>query len=1239
MTEIQILDVPEETSVETKSEKTIHYEKLTHDMPDIAPHLWNLYDMEMSKETRVVTTLPSIMLKYVMKYCVCIIPDKLYSGYSLVVQDERDVIVSSNDKLICIPANTQITVCGIKIPSVFIKQYSKHTLHHYDAVSDVDIKLSGHYGIADAKNGRFTGVRDSFTHAPGYSMSEVMFKNAAQCLEELQHILTYIDYIEKYYAVNYPLIMLDAADVERHNETPLKWKIINGKLSDGNVAKFDINSEMLNIVNEVHDGTVDNSFMLNLLLALESSRLEKLYNLANSLGVNDTSVKKLLKKAIDAKKKKHTYDVNEVSSYSKQLLVVKRVSIAWDKFKVKKLSDLTDKQKAIVELELKKMETDTKANTTFVTKYRDMITARYGDVLHTLKSTIKAVEEAHPTIKTSTDLIAGCCVHEYAIAKLYVANWNSSSLSVLQRELCVNSWALPEDPAGYFCKVCGEKLADADTEGVMRIYGERTSNPDDPLATMIWKEAMHIIANNVRFITPVPIKPLVSSLSSGLRSVIAHEESKLYRSKTNTADSIADVLNLYACIYIYASLCALMMANPNKLIFAREAPSDYKKTKPKSDVIEIDDTITSDSKDSDVIDYEEAPVKSLIKSRRGGSIRYRGGAVYNDSKSAEKNYLTIALKLILISKETTISRLKTMSIDLIKQIFVKSAYTWATQHARPITVEEERAAAITDDYIINDPFYTYTVYAKLLQKRPHTTVDQVLEKSYDVAYSELKSDGTDAFSAVTMGKPWSFGDDDYDSYTVRGYAAFLEYYKTGLYKKPVTPRHIQHTQFLEKYADLMISDEVQRNLRIQRSLRPSIKINLINDLSKYVDFSPNKIDIAKHFCASGVPHSINKYRYKYRDTIREYTKKETVAIVQANGKELKEFNEMVIIDECCGLCGVWIRSASSGKTSDVNFTSMFSALDDVIAFYQYYETRCPIGNLHVYVDNKCSACDFETKFVSSRDVSYYKKYTGAFKKMQQSRVSVQIANLKEVQKKLVVEKQQEPPAYTQSLKSVAQWATLSGVKYNLLVNIGLFEGHKYTLIESASINPSKTVTPSLTRALRCKTLMNSILQQYTLVIRYDKIIDMPPQLKNIISIDNPSASITQLPKFDDFISQSTLHSTLPVEEYCNFLLEYIASFHVSLYESKSVLGPVLGAYFTTQLLATERYISKPEPYFAKFDNSTLENNSEDEVGVSGDEWANRQSSDDAQSDAEDVPDDIDNDGYDVENADDIWEND
>ena len=117
---------------------------------------------------------------------------------------------------------------------------------------------------------------------------------------------------------------------------------------------------------------------------------------------------------------------------------------------------------------------------------------------------------------------------------------------------------------------------------------------------------------------------------------------------------------------------------------------------------------------------------------------------------------------------------------------------------------------------------------------------------------------------------------------------------------------------------------------------------------------------------------------------------------------------------------------------------------------------------------------------------------------------------------------------------------------------------------------------------------------------------------------------------DDFVNIDNKYKfSINDENYCNFLLEHLAGIMLKLADMELV------KFLTNKILDREKLLSKPKPFFYKEEITAMESASEDESIMSVED-IDRESLN--LSDDEETK-DINFDGYDVENADDVWEKD
>ena len=717
-----------------------------------------------------------------------------------------------------------------------------------------------------------------------------------------------------------------------------------------------------------------------------------------------------------------------------------------------------------------------------------------------------------------------------------------------------------------------------------------------------------------------------------------------------------------------------------------------------------------------------------------------GGAAQNP-KEFEKTVLITGINLILLTKDVIIKRLKHMNADIVKQIFIKNAYTWARSIIKVNKTHASNAEKIVIgsptyiDYVErSDPFYGYTKFIHGLSnntlKKP-ANVATILNRDISKLDANMKKNAS-LYEFVQEPKQWQSVYEAAPEYTKKSYMDLLEYHKEKLYLLNVVPPDPRITEYrlnsmINSNSSMCILEKkILRNYALIQA-RPLFRVELIFNLYKLLDFRPQKIDLLKHYCPNGERHKTGSYLYAARnsknkplelqtDEILEWYKgaiadKKDEKTINANRKRIEELDGLYVVNEKCGKCGTLIYTANSGETSDKSLSKLFKKIDDLLAFYEYYETRCPKGDLHEFKiidsskidktdkidkstdkstdktnkktddkihntkerDQTCFKCGFDTELKKKRDRTYYDKYSPQFKRIETEKMSLALQDLdqnieivrsanasreelmKEISNRIGKNENKSKGGKSAKIKSdasgkdlpylnshqyTAEWSQKLSIKYNLLINMGLSEYVKYEDLETASINPSKNSPNWRLQSLKIRGYILHVIREYNM-FKLDELYDLPI-LKDIKGAQNKADTNVKLPDFN-FIDVERDYKLLPTDKYVNFLMEYLAKMILDLGNCKGkIIADKLPIYFTKHIINSERMLSKAAAVFKKTDESIdkLEDASDDETLMSGDNFTDQSSGTEVLVDEnanEVYKNEINLDGYDVENEADIWE--
>ena len=211
----------------------------------------------------------------------------------------------------------------------------------------------------------------------------------------------------------------------------------------------------------------------------------------------------------------------------------------------------------------------------------------------------------------------------------------------------------------------------------------------------------------------------------------------------------------------------------------------------------------------------------------------------------------------------------------------------------------------------------------------------------------------------------------------------------------IIPQHDAIKSFIQRYSYLnKLADSINQDT-ILRLLNPMIHYEVLYDqdlVRKYNNFSPAKINIADHYCSDGNRHKFDIFVFSKilpsgvldsKDNM-EVTSKEVAKWFRTDNKEkIKKFKDYYYVDERCSHCKVYLSKIKKDDT----IVDKMKTLDNYKAFYDYFENRCPEGNLHDYkidaqkdVEN-CTKCNFTRKLFDELNKPYYEKYIKKYKKI------------------------------------------------------------------------------------------------------------------------------------------------------------------------------------------------------------------------------------------------------------------
>jgi hypothetical protein len=1240
-----------------KTEREIAYDAFIK-TASIPPHHFEVF-MEMEtledKKIPINTTLPSILIKSILPYCTPILNNipvfdlrtksvDLFNkkkvdvreekrGYGLTIQLEYhkhceiEYINQNNEKnrlrSIVMPKHETFEVVGVIIPKKIVKQRDNAFLNHMLELSAVDILKAGSFGLTEFQSDIYvqSRLRDITPAAISTSHNKVYFSSDEDAIRKIKIITTYIKYIDDYYQNNTAMMYryLYSLPFASHMEEQSKlYNIFNPEI---NKKSESIKQNPLAVlIAKLIQSRVGNSEYTNDFMFDNNKIFDKLHQIM-MLGISNQASKKKLQDLDIQKLNDETIIEFKKIKFQKNLEYAKKKSIAYNKFKVDRLVELTPSQKNIVNLEFDKMEKFYKAikdhGDDFKLVNKLFWTMRNGNpdnIKELLTELGKIIKIPKNLIDPKLSMLQNAkkinliCPHVITKAQ-YMVNSEHNDLvksGLIRRDL-IKNFSLPVTVDGYFCRICGELIADADAEEILKyISGKRVSfvTEYDRLKTQMWKEIAHIVTTYIKFKDAVNHKNIITSITNTLRPEMGTIEANLVKIKSNSKDSIKDLMRIYTVIYTFAVIVNMINKNYGKITFSSRSKSNTNRTKTGGSHKQCKKWVESDTESGDM-------KSSLIETIGGDKQQPK------ESQKILQNIINNALFLIMRILNVTINNVSSVTTDSIKPILIK-AYKWAVLlQVEPKQGITEREIKHEIDCLPDDKIYKYIShvmdlvdYCKNMNKstKGSRSIKDVLGRSWDTIEADFK-ESRSIYETATVPEQWSTT--KVGEYKYGSFKSLIEYVKNKLYDSfavPYTQPLIDHDK---KYEYLKKLEEELYQEHKRRELRPFNNIVLQdNYMLKFNDFRPETIKIDKYYDNNGNRHKFDIFVYQRANNKgvisgpkHEYNKSDIQMWLKTNDtKKTDRFKYMFIVDERCSVCKTLLS-----QTKNISVVRALTKLIDIDVFFKYFENRCPKGGLHDFIvvtnqvkESGCTKCGITKSTVDKRDKKYYDKYIKVYNKVMLEKLSIEktdISNIADMSKDVVIKK--TFPAWKTNNAPILELSRLFKIKYNVLINLGLTINQKFRLIESERVNPSESATLGSLRLrnIQLHSYYLHIVTLFYIVKNHDVSKNIPYDLKQIMAKNKVRDLHKKLINIDqtilekyDYYKDNALPATVS-----NFMLYSITSTLIAMFKSMKSAGMVLAkdiiTFILSSVIQSEKMLSKPE--LAKFTTSIISANDRD----------------------------------------------
>ena len=1164
----------------SKTEKEILYDKFKKNNALQEFHYDSFMEIETYLESQnfSYSTIPAILLKNIVSYCTLIISEKktdevkftkkIEDSYFIPIQLDMPtkckMIINKNKEIdITIPSNVQINVLGIEIPEIFKTKFDKSEYNFLLFAKLNDLLLTGQYSELDHQS-KINTLEKIQKFIPKTKKETVYFKNDKDALKILNKIIDHIIYIRKYYSDNYILL-----NNYIHNEPFVKLikKIKNTQIFPDMLKQKRSSDKVLELIEDISNYKLHNNNISNMMM-LNYTGLYENYNKIKLSGINGRKGKKIIQDMNESTVNKKIIDSYLKEKSKKELELAKKKSIAFDKFNIKNLNKLNENQLKIIKIEYEKLEKYYES----LEKYKDeyeiiskLSNAINFDDFEVISKCLKDVEKIIKVPKNIIDVkdflynkknVPLICPHIIFKAQKLIKVGKNITQSGQIRQSLLDLYSMPVSDTGYYCKICGEFLAEVDDKELASfLRGFRPSDSDE-LTNRIWKDTTYIMSGYVKFKDSVNVKSIVKVITNSLRNELGSIEIDLIKIKSNTVDDIKNIMSIYIAIYVFAIVTNMIVSNYGKMTFSIR-PEKYKKINKKS-----------------------GGYKSPI-------MNYKSGGK-SDPKIIQ-NIMNNAIFIILKIKNTEINN-SSLTRDIVKSLFIK-AYKWVLT-LESTKLDKNNVKKDKDGEMYEkDTLFKYLQYANLMSDikkekyNPKAISVNYIKKILNRTPEEIEEGYKNKINKYETAVIPTWTNDQYKQ---KSFESVIEYVADGLYNKTAVPYSASLSAYDKKYEPILKMEKEINREYVLNNLRPFSKMKLYGDLQTEMnDFSPSNINIAKYYDNKGRPRKFDIYVFqhytngKFKGVKKEYKDSDIKKLVSSNDeKKIKELNTMFVVDERCSISG---ELYSQVKNKGIE--KVLEKKEIIEVFFKYYENKCPKGELHNFKIDKsktfCVKCGLSKEEYEKMDNKYYEKYKTKYEKSISLEKELEKNTLSFLYHKKQLIKQKTFPKWKINNSTILQFSRLFNIKYNILINLGLSTNINFSSIEKGTITPSNNVDKDemVVRNLILYGYYLYILRLYYTIKNYTIVSILPYDLNNIMKkrtvkdFTKLSDVTTIKEKYDYYLENET------PENISNFLLysifELLLSCSSEFKKIKLNIGDDLVKYAINNILSSEKLKSKP----------------------------------------------------------------
>jgi len=712
-------------------------------------------------------------------------------------------------------------------------------------------------------------------------------------------------------------------------------------------------------------------------------------------------------------------------------------------------------------------------------------------------------------------------------------------------------YRVEEDMYHFYCRICGARLAETlNTESAGEELGI-VGRMDSGLSRIMWGEALKA-CNLLTFSYPTNPRHFSSVLADTCHPIMVTQEYQILskydfsRNGTDEEDTPALVMVLIA-IYVYAYIINSVRYTAGKY---NEIGIEGVKNGSKisvyakfvlQHVAKVYDQYISKTTDMSaeyissklgrvmmymfntggnvILSYETDPASIVINEIVDID------PIYNYAKNAAVVDGAISPASSAVTRESIREEFGTVvgeSLqDLVKTIkdsyLVQGDKSLYTKFYRMTPPSQESAKAFSQ---LEESDQVYHAVGGKEHSQPHDKArDKQRNKPHDKVHDKQHKSSHNTYFGVHQPRSRNLDFDDIaDEYFKKSYKIIID----RANGKDVT-----------KMLEYMLPKEFGiRNRQYLNSARPFHMVKSLQN-SKYT--VPEGISISYQYDENGDPHKWDIYVFQKDDdsadgdaATREYTISElsTLLAEASRAVTLSAPNEVrpasaplhgyTLVDVKCSVCK--ILQKNTAKLSSTVVSKAVISKTKIKEFFDFYETRCPEGNLHTFEADECSKCHITSLFLKHRNSLvgdaqlYYNKYLPKYRQ--------EISSIHETGDIFEEDKGISPALSISSIlcnndaKAVAfarGWkynydivilaANLVSIRPHVIEVLGSMENVDYATIVDGTYTPRPVTSVDSPRIPLIDSMVQQFVRDYNLIKYAYRIFTMPifpERLKRIL---------------------------------------------------------------------------------------------------------------------------------------------